>query len=80
MSLIAGQLSKNMQNFIKEVNKMKQDDADKAIKAYCDELELLIDKRIKSITITIPAGAIQVQGSPSAQMNILPIALNKVVS
>jgi hypothetical protein len=54
MSLISGKLSKNMQNFIKEVNKMKQEDADKAIKAYCDNLESLIDERIKSITVTIP--------------------------
>lgn len=78
--LISGKLSSNMQSFIKEVNKMKQDDADKAIKAYCDKLEELIDNRIKSIRITIPTGFIMVQGTPSAQTNIAPIVLNNVVS
>lgn len=80
MALVKGTLSKNMQAFMKKANKMKQEDADKAIKTYCDQLESLIDQRIKSITITIPTGLIQVQGSPAAQANIIPIVLNKVVS
>ena len=80
MPLIAGNLSQNMQSFIKQVNTMKQEDADKAIQAYCDQLETSVYKAIKSLRITIPTGFIQVQGTPSAQTNIAPIVLNDVIS
>jgi hypothetical protein len=37
--------------------------------------ELIVDA-IKSATITIPSGAINVVGSPSAQSNAVPVILN----
>lgn len=80
MALQAGSLANEMKSFIKQVNKMKQEDANKAIDTYCTKLEKVVYDAIKSITITIPPGAIQVQGSPSAQTNIATIVINEVVS
>lgn len=77
--LVKGQFAKELKSFITSVNKLKQEDQNKAIESFANRLEELIDERIKSITLTIPTGFIQVQGSPSAQTNIAPIVLNNVV-
>jgi hypothetical protein len=76
MALTQGKLSQTMQDFVTEVNKMPVDDQAKAIKAYCDKLEASVYEAIKEITIVIPSGVIQVQGSPSAQTNITPITID----
>lgn len=39
-----------------------------------------VDAYIKTMTITIASGLVQVQGSPSAQANVLPIIIEKGVS
>jgi hypothetical protein len=80
MALQKGLLAKQMNQFILEVNKMKQEDAEKAIENYCNKLEETVYRAIRSITITIPSGFIQVQGTAVAQTNALPIRLTRVVS
>ena len=45
-----------------------------------DELAEAIINAIKSLQITIPVGAIAVQGSASAQANTVPIVLTSAVS
>ena len=77
--LQSGKYAKQLKVFIKKVNTMSQQDADKAIAAHCQKQEELIYAAIRSITITIPTGFIQVQGSPAAQTNIAPIVLNNAV-
>lgn len=78
--LVSGKLSKSMKTFMKKANKMTQEDADKAIDAYCDNMESSIYSAIKSIQITIPSGAIKVSGTAAAQTNIAPIVLRSSVS
>ncbi len=39
-----------------------------------------VDGYIKTMTITIASGLVQVQGSPSAQANVAPIVINGGVS
>lgn len=80
MPLRTNNFSNKMKTFVKKVNKMKQEDADKAIDNFCEQHEKDIYAAIKSITITIPPGAIKVMGSSSAQTNAAPIVLNNVVS
>jgi len=80
MPLEKGLLAKDMKTFIKGVNKMKQEDAEKAITAYCNKMETSIYQAIKSITITIPVGFIKVAGSQSAQVNPAPIVLNNFIT
>ena len=45
-----------------------------------DALAKVIVKAIKSATITIPTGKIQVEGTPAKQSNIKPIKLNSALS
>ena len=39
-----------------------------------------VDAYIKTMTITIAAGLVQVQGSPSAQANVSPIVIENGIS
>lgn len=39
-----------------------------------------VDAYIKTMTITIASGLVQVQGSPSAQANVVPIVIDGGVS
>lgn len=39
-----------------------------------------VDAYIKTMTITIASGVVQVQGSPSAQANVVPIVIESGVS
>lgn len=39
-----------------------------------------VDAYIKTMTITIASGFVQVQGSPSAQENVSPIVIEKGIS
>lgn len=78
--LVSGTLSSEMSLFIKEVNKMKQEDADIAIDAYCKRLESAVYTAIRSLTITIPPLTIAVSGGPTAQSNPAPIVLTNMIS
>lgn len=78
--LVPETLSNEMSLFMKEVNKMKQEDANAAIDAYCKRLESAVYAAIKSLTITIPPLTIAVSGGPTAQSNSLPIILTNVIS
>jgi hypothetical protein len=80
MPLIPGELAKEMKGFISQVNKMKQTDADKAIEAFCNQIETSIYKAIQGITITILPGFIQVVTPAGPGSNAAPIVLNRVVS
>lgn len=59
-------------------------DADSSASTVKDDhaaaITTAIVNAIKSLTITIPPGAIAVTGSPSAQSNAAPIVLNNVIS
>lgn len=79
MPLVQGQLAKSMKAFIKTLNNKTQEDADVAITLYCNEMEKDIYAAIKSITITIPSGMIQVAGPSGAMTNPAPIVLNEIV-
>lgn len=68
-----------MKDFMKEVNTKAVEDQDKAIEVYCEKLESIVYDAIKEITIVIPAASINVQGSPSAQSNLVPIILENVI-
>jgi hypothetical protein len=76
MAITRGKLSKTMKDFIVEANKLPIKDQNKAIEAWCDNLEGAIYEMIKQITIVIPPGAIKVVGSPSAQTNAIPITID----
>ncbi len=39
-----------------------------------------VDAYIKTMTITIASGLVQVQGSPSAQANVVPIVIENGIS
>lgn len=80
MALIAEQLANDIKNFIKQSNTEPVKDIDVAIDTYCSNMETAIYNAIKTITITIPTGAIQVQGTSVAQANIVPIILTGTVS
>jgi hypothetical protein len=79
MALVKGALAKDLKTFISKANKLTQENSDKAIDAYCNNFENIIYKILRNIDITIPTGAIQVEGSPSAQVNIAPIVLKGVI-
>jgi hypothetical protein len=78
--LLKGELAQQMKDFILQANESTQEDSGKAIEAFCNKLEQLIDQRIKQATITIIPGQIIVVGSPSAQANAIPIILNEAIS
>lgn len=50
--------------------------------SVADALATAIDNFVKSakVTVTAPTGAIQVQGSPSAQSNVTPIQIEGSLS
>jgi len=79
MSLKATTLSNDMKAFITQVNALKQEDKDKAIDEFCQKLESVVYTAIRSLTLTIPSGAIQVVGQGSAT-NPAPIVLTGGIS
>lgn len=78
--LIAEQLKNDIKAFIEQSNQKPVKDVEAAIDTYCTNMENAIYKAIQSITITIPTGAIQVQGTSVAQTNIVPIILTGIIS
>lgn len=80
MALIPGQLANEMKSFISAANKMKQEDADKAIQSFCNSIEKAVFEAIKSITITILPGFIQVVTPSGPGNNPASIVLKNVVS
>lgn len=77
--LIPGTLSQSLKDFIATLNAVRVEDRDKAIQQFCDIHEKLVYSAIKSMTITILPGQIQVVGTGAAS-NPLPIILNSVVT
>ncbi|WP_291911012.1 hypothetical protein [Chitinophaga sp. CB10] len=62
-----------------EANNKKQEDANAAVTAYCEHLEAEVYNALRSITITIPPGAIIVQTAMGPAANVTPIVLNSIV-
>lgn len=79
--LTKGLIANSLADFIKNQNKQKVENSDVAIDNYCKELEERVFEAIKSssITITIPAGIINVTGFagtvPVVCVNPSPITL-----
>jgi hypothetical protein len=80
MPLAPGQIANEMKSFITGVNKMKQEDADKAIEQFCSSIEKTVFEAIKSITISILPGFIQVVTPSGPGSNPAPIVLNNMIS
>jgi hypothetical protein len=75
--MIAGKFASTFEAFILKLNSIEQKDKEEVIKQFCQQLENDIYAAIKDIVIVIPPGIIQVQGSPGAQANIIPITLKQ---
>lgn len=82
--LVPGVLANKFKAFVLELNQTKQKDKESAIDRFCKELESEVYTANKSITITIPSGAIILTGAnsggPVVCTNTAPIILNKVVT
>lgn len=76
----SGIFREKLKSFIQSSIATKQDDQEIAIDNFCQAMESYITELVKSATITIPTGAIQVVGSVSSQANVIPIILNNVIS
>ncbi|SEW37460.1 hypothetical protein [Chitinophaga arvensicola] len=79
MALIAQQLAENMKAHLLKANEHKQEDVSVAIDMHCRQLEQEVYAAIRSITITIPPGAIMVQTAMGPAANIAPIVLTSTV-
>lgn len=53
---------------------------DKAMENLANAIADKVDAYIKTMTITIASGLVQVQGSPSAQTNSTPIVITNGIS
>lgn len=53
---------------------------DKAMENLANAIADKVDAYIKTMTITIASGLVQVQGSPSAQTNAVPIIITNGIS
>lgn len=73
--LTKGLVSNPLQTFLKKQNAKVQEDPDKAMKEFADQLEELIFKAIESATLVLPTGAIQVQGTQVSQQNIVTLQI-----
>ena len=52
---------------------------EKQITKFTKFLEEIIDERIKDVTIQIPVGSIQTQGTAAAQSNVVPLIINNAL-
>lgn len=76
--LLKDKLRKDLREFIISANNVEQDNVEEAIDRYAAKMEQVIYDAIKSLTVTIPAGAIQVQGTATNQTNTTEIVLNNI--
>ena len=53
---------------------------DTAMGNLADEIATEVDKYIKTLTLTIATGVVQVEGTAAAQANVVPIVVNNGVS
>lgn len=77
--LVKGALAKRLIDFANKIKNVEQTDIDAVIKAEAQNEESAIYEAIKSITITIPSGAITVMTPQGPGSNIQPIVLNNVI-
>jgi hypothetical protein len=75
MTLIKGKARKKLYDHFVEVNKKVQTDPKKAFDVFAKLLEEMVYETAKGITITIPAGSIQVAGPTGAMTNPAPIVI-----
>lgn len=83
MALVKGALAKQIEAFIKTQASKTQEDSDAAIKQFAENLEEQVYGSIKSVTITIPTGLINVTGAngggPVVCTNAAPIVLDLAI-
>ncbi|NIG54744.1 hypothetical protein [Chitinophaga sp. Cy-1792] len=79
MPLIPKKFSESLKAQIQSANNQKQEDASAAITAHCEYLESAVYNAMRSITITIPPGAIIVQTAMGPAANVTPIVLESTV-
>lgn len=53
---------------------------DKSMENLANAMATEVDKYIKTLTLTIATGLVQVQGTAAAQANVVPIVVNNGVS
>jgi hypothetical protein len=78
--LVEGELNDNLYNFLISIKDKEEAEQVNAIRNYTKNFEKIIYQCLKNITIKIPVGAIQVQGTPSNQSNISELILENVVN
>ncbi|SHL14887.1 hypothetical protein SAMN05444266_102214 [Chitinophaga jiangningensis] len=79
MPLIPKKFSESLKAKMQQTNNQKQDSPSAAINAYCEQLESDVYNAVRSITITIPPGAIIVQTAMGPAANVTPIVLESTV-
>lgn len=78
--LIKKKLSDALKEFILTLNDVEQEDRDEAIQSFCDTQELVVYDAIRSLTITIPPGTINIVTNTGSGTNVGPIVLSNVIS
>lgn len=63
-----------------EANSKNDVTLDQALERLANVVADNVDAYIKTMTITIASGLVQVQGSPSAQANVAPIVIENGIS
>lgn len=63
-----------------EQNMANPSTTEDAIRRLADAIAEQVDAYVKTMTITIATGLVQVQGTPSAQANVAPIIIEGGVS
>jgi hypothetical protein len=79
MALVKNDFKRKLKKHVISQNDKIQENFDKAVDNFSEKLEQLLDERIKSITITIPSGAITVLAAGSPASNPQPIILDNVI-
>ena len=80
MAVIEQTISGKIKTFITQQQGSEQEDSDKAIQEFSDEMASIITEAILSMTITIQTGQIIVVGSATTQANPAPLVLQGKVN
>lgn len=78
--LVKGQIANEIIQRLEQISKIEQTDYEKAIRDHAAHVEQYVFEAIKSLTITIPSGALQIQTESGPGFNVQPIILNLTIS
>lgn len=67
-----------LKNALKTIMQTDGNDADSAANALANAIDAYV--KTAKVTVTAPTGAIAVQGSPTAQSNVVPIQIEGELS